>query len=64
MFTSSYGKSKATPTTKNNRLLADVRQLKLDLEQMAGLAPSQEREAFFDAADMVKNVLETHERNH
>lgn len=49
--------------TDHTRLLADVRQLKLDLEQMAGLAPSQERDAFFDAADMVKNLLEKHERN-
>lgn len=52
----------ATQTTKYNRLMRDVRQLKLDLEQMAGMAPSREREAFFDAADMVKNLLETHER--
>lgn len=50
-------------TTKYTRLLADVRQLKLDLEQMAGLAPSRERDAFFDAAGMVKNILEQHERN-
>ena len=57
----SYGKSKATPTTKYNRLMSDVRQLKLDLEQMAGLAPSREQEAFFDAADMVKNLLEDHD---
>lgn len=54
----------ATQTTKYNRLVADVRQLKLDLEYMAGMAPSREREAFFDAADMVKNLLEKHERNH
>ena len=54
----------ATPTTKYNRLMRDVRQLKLDLEYMAGMAPSREREAYFDAADMVKNLLETHERNH
>lgn len=48
-------------TTKYTRLLADVRQLKLDLEQMAGLAPSRERDAFFDAAGMVKNLLEDHD---
>lgn len=51
----------ATPTTKYNRLMRDVRQLKLDLEYMAGMAPSRERDAFFDAADMVKGVLETHD---
>ena len=49
--------------TLYEHLIGDIRQLKLDLEQMAGLAPSREREAFFDAAGMVKNVLEHHERN-
>lgn len=50
-------------TTKYARLVSDVRQLKLDLEQMAGMSSSREKDAFYDAAGMVKNVLETHERN-
>lgn len=52
-----------TQTTKYNRLLADVRQLKFDLEYMAGMHSDWEKGAFYDAADMVKNLLEHHERN-
>ena len=43
-------------------LLADVRTLKLDLESMAGLSKHSAKDAFWDAADMTKSVLETTER--
>ena len=43
-------------------LLDDVRALKLDLESMAGLSKHTAKDAFWDAADMTKSVLETTER--
>ena len=43
-------------------LLADVRTLKLDLESMAGLSKHSAKDAFWDAADMTKSVLEVTER--
>lgn len=43
-------------------LLADVRTLKLDLESMAGLSKHTAKDAFWDAADMTKSVLESDER--
>lgn len=43
-------------------LLADVRALKLDLESMAGLSKHTAKDAFWDAADMTKGVLEVAER--
>lgn len=43
-------------------LLADVRALKLDLESMAGLSKHGSKDAFWDAADMTKGVLEGAER--
>ena len=43
-------------------LLADVRALKLDLESMAGLSKHTAKDAFWDAADMTKGVLEGAER--
>ena len=43
-------------------LLADVRALKRDLESMAGLSKHTAKDAFWDAADMTKSVLEVTER--
>ena len=43
-------------------LLDDVRTLKLDLESMAGLSKHSAKDAFWDAADMTKSVLENAER--
>ena len=43
-------------------LLADVRTLKLDLESMAGLSKHSAKDAFWDAVDMTKSVLEVTER--
>lgn len=43
-------------------LLADVRELKRDLESMAGLSKHGAKDAFWDAADMTKSVLESAER--
>ena len=43
-------------------LLDDVRALKLDLESMAGLSKHSAKDAFWDAADMTKSVLESAER--
>ena len=43
-------------------LLADVRALKLDLESMAGSSKHGAKDAFWDAADMTKGVLESAER--
>lgn len=43
-------------------LLDDVRTLKLDLESMAGLSKHGAKDAFWDAADMTKRVLESAER--
>ena len=43
-------------------LLDDVRALKLDLESMAGLSKHSAKDAFWDAADMTKGVLESAER--
>ena len=43
-------------------LLADVRTLKRDLESMAGLSKHSAKDAFWDAADMTKSVLESGER--
>lgn len=43
-------------------LLADVQTLKLDLESMAGLSKHGAEDAFWDAADMTKSVLESAER--
>ena len=43
-------------------LLADVQTLKLDLESMAGLSKHSAKDAFWDAADMAKSVLEGAER--
>lgn len=43
-------------------LLADVRALKRDLESMAGLSKHSAKDAFWDAADMTKGVLEGAER--
>lgn len=44
-------------------LLDDVRQLKLDLEALAA-GSSLFRDAYFDAADMTKCILEEDERRH
>ena len=43
-------------------LLTDVRALKRDLESMAGLSKHGAKDAFWDAADMTKGVLESAER--
>lgn len=43
-------------------LLTDVRALKRDLESMAGLSKHSAKDAFWDAADMTKSVLESAER--
>lgn len=43
-------------------LLTDVRDLKTDLESMAGLSKHSAKDAFWDAADMTKGVLEDAER--
>ena len=43
-------------------LLADVRALKLDLESMAVSSKHGAKDAFWDAADMTKGVLESAER--
>ena len=43
-------------------LLDDVRTLKRDLESMAGLSKHTAKDAFWDAADMTKSVLENAER--
>ena len=43
-------------------LLTDVRTLKRDLESMAGLSKHSAKDAFWDAADMTKGVLESAER--
>ena len=43
-------------------LLDDVRTLKRDLESMAGLSKHGAEDAFWDAADMTKSVLESAER--
>lgn len=43
-------------------LLNDVRELKRDLESMAGLSKHTAKDAFWDAADMAKGVLEDDER--
>lgn len=43
-------------------LLTDVRALKRDLESMAGLSKHSAKDAFWDAADMAKSVLESAER--
>jgi len=43
-------------------LLDDVRALKRDLESMAGLSKHSAKDAFWDAADMTKSVLESAER--
>lgn len=43
-------------------LLADVQTLKRDLESMAGLSKHSAKDAFWDAADMTKGVLEGAER--
>ena len=43
-------------------LLDDVRTLKRDLESMAGLSKHSAKDAFWDAADMTKGVLESAER--
>ena len=43
-------------------LLTDVRALKRDLESMAGLSKHNAKDAFWDAADMTKGVLEGAER--
>lgn len=42
-------------------LLSDVQTLKKDLEYLAVNGASHSRDAFFDAADMTKNVLEIDE---
>lgn len=42
-------------------LRADVQALKKDLEYLAVNGASHSRDAFFDAADMTKNVLEIDE---
>lgn len=44
-------------------LLDDVRQLKLDLETLAADS-SLFRDAYFDAADMTKFILEKDEQRH
>lgn len=43
-------------------LLTDVRELKRDLESMAGLSKHGAKDAFWDSADMTKSVLEAAER--
>ena len=43
-------------------LLTDVRALKRDLESMAVLSKHSAKDAFWDAADMTKSVLESAER--
>lgn len=43
-------------------LLTDVRALKRDLESMAGLSKNSAKDAFWDASDMTKSVLESAER--
>lgn len=43
-------------------LLTDVQHLKRDLESMAGLSKHTAKDAFWDAADMTKSVLEVAER--
>ena len=43
-------------------LLDDVRTLKRDLESMAGLSKHSAKDAFWDASDMTKSVLESAER--
>lgn len=44
-----------------NALLDDVRELKRDFESMAGLSKHTAKDAFWDAADMTKGVLENDE---
>ena len=44
-------------------LIADIRQLKLDLETLAA-GSSLHRDAYFDAADMTKFILEKDEQRH
>lgn len=50
--------------TQYRALLADVRELKADLEAMAVNRPAAVAEAFFDAADMTKFVLEKEAARH
>lgn len=47
---------------KYEALRDDVQGLKKDLEYLAVNGASRSRDAFFDAADMTKNVLEADER--
>lgn len=56
-------RNKATDfKAKYTALIADVRTLKLDLYSMAYRSSDREKDAFFDAADMTKSVLEADER--
>lgn len=43
-------------------LLDDVRELKRDLESLAGMSKHSAKDALWDAADMTKGVLESDER--
>ena len=56
------GKKATDFKAKYTALIADVRTLKLDLESMAHQSSDREKDAFFDAADMTKSVLEANER--
>lgn len=49
--------------TLYEHLLDDVRQLKLDLETLAA-GSSLHRDAYYDAADMTKFILEKDEQRH
>ena len=56
------GKKATNFKAKYTALIADVRTLKLALESMAHQSSDREKDAFFDAADMTKSVLEADER--
>ena len=49
--------------TRYQHLIDDIRQLKLDLETLAA-GSSLHRDAYFDAADMTKFILEKDEQRH
>lgn len=49
--------------TRYQHLISDIRQLKLDFETLAA-GSSLYRDAYFDAADMTKFILEKDEQRH